>query len=171
MSGTYDQDGGYGGAASAGYGHGGRGGGGFGGRGGDRGGRSGGRGGGSGRDGDWRCPNPRIKQKRGYKDQWPWNIKLYTDEKGNNKGDGCLVYEDPSAAHSAGSFYNNYDLRGYKIGVAMAEKSAPKAPPAYNHGGNRSGYGGDRRRDNYRDGGSSGPDRRDNYGGNRSRPY
>ena len=37
--------------------------------------------------------------------------------------------------------------------------------------GNRSGYGGDRRRDNYRDGGSSGPDRRDNYGGNRSRPY
>ncbi|KAL3034832.1 hypothetical protein AAZX31_02G215800 [Glycine max] len=113
----------------------------------------------------------RIKQKRGYKDQWPWNIKLYTDEKGNNKGDGCLVYEDPSAAHSAGSFYNNYDLRGYKIGVAMAEKSAPKAPPAYNHGGNRSGYGGDRRRDNYRDGGSSGPDRRDNYGGNRSRPY
>ncbi|CAJ1970673.1 unnamed protein product [Sphenostylis stenocarpa] len=113
----------------------------------------------------------RIKQKRGYKDQWPWNIKLYTDEKGNNKGDGCLVYEDPSAAHSAGGFYNNYDLRGYKISVAMAEKSAPKAPPAYNHGGNRGGYGGDRRRDNYRDGGGSGPDRRDNFGGNRSRPY
>eukprot|EP00256_Glycine_max_P044952 XP_006596908.1 transcription initiation factor TFIID subunit 15b [Glycine max] len=113
----------------------------------------------------------RIKQKRGYKDQWPWNIKLYTDEKGSNKGDGCLVYEDPSAAHSAGSFYNNYDLRGYKINVAMAEKSAPKALPAYNHGGNRGGYGGDRRRDNYRDGGSSGPDRRDNYGGNRSHPY
>ncbi|KAK7385571.1 hypothetical protein VNO78_31296 [Psophocarpus tetragonolobus] len=113
----------------------------------------------------------RIKQKRGYKDQWPWNIKLYTDEKGNTKGDGCLVYEDPSAAHSAGGFYNNYDLRGYKISVAMAEKSAPRAPPAYNHGGNRGGYGGDRRRDNYRDGGSSGPDRRDNYGGNRSRPY
>ncbi|TKY56519.1 Transcription initiation factor TFIID subunit 15b [Spatholobus suberectus] len=113
----------------------------------------------------------RIKQKRGYKDQWPWNIKIYTDEKGNNKGDACLVYEDPSAAHSAGGFYNNYDLRGYEISVAMAEKSAPKAPPAYNHGSNRGGYGGDRRRDNYRDGGGSGPDRRDNYGGNRSRPY
>ncbi|KAL9316554.1 hypothetical protein ACSQ67_017555 [Phaseolus vulgaris] len=124
----------------------------------------------------------RIKQKRGYKDQWPWNIKLYTDEKGNNKGDGCLVYEDPSAAHSAGGFYNNYDLRGHKIAVTMAEKSAPKAPPAHNQGysifqlipkaidirGNRGGYG---RRDNYRDGGGSGPDRRDNYGGNRSRPY
>jgi len=36
--------------------------------------------------------------------------------------------------------------------------------------GNRGGYGGDRRRDNYRDGGGSGPDRRDHYG-NRSRPY
>ncbi|KAE9596065.1 putative RNA recognition motif domain, Zinc finger, RanBP2-type [Lupinus albus] len=111
----------------------------------------------------------RIKQKRGYKDQWPWNIKIYTDEKGNNKGDACLAYEDPSAAHSAGGFYNNYDLRGYKISVTMAEKSAPRAPPAHSQGGNRGGYGGDRRRDNY--GGGSGPDRRDSYGGNRSRPY
>lgn len=49
----------------------------------------------------------RIKQKRGYKDQWPWNIKIYTDEAGNNKGDACLAYEDPSAAHSAGGFYNS----------------------------------------------------------------
>ncbi|XP_054818314.1 transcription initiation factor TFIID subunit 15b [Prosopis cineraria] len=112
----------------------------------------------------------RIKQKRGYKDQWPWNIKIYTDENGNNKGDACLAYEDPSAAHAAGGFYNNFDLRGYKISVTMAEKSAPRAPPAYGHGGNRGGYGGDRRRDN-RDGGNSGPDRRDHYAGNRSRPY
>jgi RNA-binding protein FUS len=119
----------------------------------------------------------RIKQKRGYKDQWPWNIKLYTDEKGGPKGDGCLVYEDPSAAHSAGSFFNNHDLRGYKIGVGMAEKSAPRPPPAQGQGGGgRGGYGsggGDRRRDNYGGGGGgggSGPDR--NYhGGNRSRPY
>lgn len=29
---------------------------------------------------------------------------------------------------------SDYDLRGYKISVAMAEKSAPKAPPAYDHG-------------------------------------
>lgn len=49
----------------------------------------------------------RIKQKRGYKDQWPWNIKIYTDDKGKNKGDACVVYEDPAAAHSAGSFYNS----------------------------------------------------------------
>ncbi|KAL4189614.1 hypothetical protein AMTRI_Chr08g166210 [Amborella trichopoda] len=114
----------------------------------------------------------RIKQKRGYKDQWPWNIKIYRDDGGNSKGDAVLSYEDPSAAHSAGGFYNNYDLRGFKINVAMAEKSAPRAPPAYGHGGGRGGYGGggDRRRDNYRDGGGSGPDRH-HHGGQRSRPY
>lgn len=48
----------------------------------------------------------RMKQKRGYKDLWPWNIKIYTDDAGNNKGDAVLSYEDPSAAHSAGNFYN-----------------------------------------------------------------
>uniref|UniRef100_A0A1D1YJ10 RNA-binding protein EWS n=2 Tax=Anthurium amnicola TaxID=1678845 RepID=A0A1D1YJ10_9ARAE len=112
----------------------------------------------------------RIKQKRGYKDQWPWNIKIYTDEDGKNKGDGVLSYEDPSAAHSAGGFFNNYDMRGYQISVAMAEKSAPR-PPAYGHGGGRGGYGGsgDRRRGNYRDGGP-GPDRH-HQGGQRARPY
>lgn len=56
----------------------------------------------------------RIKQKRGYKDQWPWNIKIYADEFGNNKGDACLAYEDPSAAHAAGGFYNS------KFGVEFA---------------------------------------------------
>ncbi|KAB2028635.1 hypothetical protein ES319_D05G110300v1 [Gossypium barbadense] len=68
----------------------------------------------------------RIKQKRGYKDQWPWNIKIYEDEKGNQKGDAVLTYEDPQAAHSAGSFSNNHVMRGYTINVAMAEKTAPK---------------------------------------------
>ncbi|KAG1371526.1 putative transcription initiation factor TFIID subunit 15b [Cocos nucifera] len=103
----------------------------------------------------------RIKQKRGYKDQWPWNIKIYTDDSGNNKGDAVLSYEDPSAAHSAGGFFNDYDMRGYKINVAMAEKSAPRAAPTYGHGGGRGGAygGGDRRRDNFRDGGGLGPDR------------
>ncbi|XVE79850.1 hypothetical protein DITRI_Ditri14bG0090000 [Diplodiscus trichospermus] len=110
----------------------------------------------------------RIKQKRGYKDQWPWNIKIYTDEKGNPKGDAVLSYEDPQAAHSAGGFFNNHVMRGFTISVAMAEKTAPKV---YDHGGGKGGYGGggDRRRDNYRDGGS-GPDRH-HFGGNRSRPY
>lgn len=30
--------------------------------------------------------------------------------------------------------FKDYDLRGYKISVAMAEKSAPKPPPAFGHG-------------------------------------
>ncbi|KAJ7555053.1 hypothetical protein O6H91_05G020300 [Diphasiastrum complanatum] len=94
----------------------------------------------------------RIKQKRGYKDQWPWSIKLYTDESGNNKGDAVLTYEDPSAAHSAGGFFSGYVLRGHEIKVTMAEKSAPK--PASDWRGSRGG----------------GPDRRDG-GGHRSRPY
>ncbi|KAF2596950.1 hypothetical protein F2Q68_00007890 [Brassica cretica] len=107
----------------------------------------------------------RIKQKRGYKDQWPYNIKIYTDDKGKNKGDACLAYEDPSAAHSAGGFFNNYEMKGNKIGVTMAEKSAPKAPAFDQRGGGRGGGGGygggDRRRDNY----GSGPDR-NHHGGN-----
>ncbi|KAM0918845.1 hypothetical protein ACQ4PT_008586 [Festuca glaucescens] len=110
----------------------------------------------------------RIKQKRGYKDQWPWNIKIYADDSGKNKGDACLAYEDPSAAHAAGGFYNNYDMRGHKISVVMAEKSAPRAPTS-GHGGGRGGgggYGGDRRRD----GGGHGPNRNQG-GGSRSRPY
>ncbi|KAL8151435.1 hypothetical protein V2J09_021243 [Rumex salicifolius] len=109
----------------------------------------------------------RVKQKRGYKDQWPYNIKLYTDEQGKNKGDGCLVYEDPNAAHSAGGFYNNYNLRGHKINVVMAEKSAPKFTPQ-GGGGGRGGYGGGGgdRRGGY-GGGRSGPDRH-SHGGNRS---
>ncbi|KAK2982735.1 hypothetical protein RJ640_025151, partial [Escallonia rubra] len=73
----------------------------------------------------------KIKQKRGYKDQWPWNIKIYTDEQGKNKGDACVVYDDPSAAHSAGGFFNNHELRGYKLSVGMAEKSAPRPAPAH----------------------------------------
>ncbi|KAF6174063.1 hypothetical protein GIB67_020245, partial [Kingdonia uniflora] len=50
------------------------------------------------------------------------------------KGDAVLSYKDPSAAHSVGGFYNNHDLRGYKINVAMAEKSAPRDPSSFGHG-------------------------------------
>ncbi|CAN6556385.1 unnamed protein product [Malus baccata var. baccata] len=110
----------------------------------------------------------RIKQKRGYKDQWPYNIKIYTDESGKNKGDACLAYEDPSAAHSAGGFYNDYDLRGYKISVTMAERSAPR--PSFEQGGGgggRGGYGGGDRRNSYRDGGAD----RHQHGGNRSHHF
>ncbi|KAH9309349.1 hypothetical protein KI387_037260 [Taxus chinensis] len=121
----------------------------------------------------------RIKQKRGYKDQWPWNIKIYRDDQGNSKGDAVLSYEDPSAAHSAGGFYNDYMMRGHKINVAMAEKSAPRAAApqgGFGSGGgnrgrggysdrNRDNYGGDRNRDSY--GGDRNRDGRDGYGGDR----
>ncbi|KAF6159042.1 hypothetical protein GIB67_032659 [Kingdonia uniflora] len=62
------------------------------------------------------------------------NIKIYTDDCGKCKGDAVLSYEDPSAAHSAGGFYNNHDLRGYTINVAMAKKSAPRDPSSFGHG-------------------------------------
>lgn len=32
------------------------------------------------------------------------------------------------------AFYIGHDIRGYKINVAMAEKSAPRAPQSYGHG-------------------------------------
>ncbi|KAF6166148.1 hypothetical protein GIB67_023858 [Kingdonia uniflora] len=61
-------------------------------------------------------------------------VKIYTDDSGKCKGDAVLSYEDPSAAHYAGGFYNNHDLRGYKINVAKAEKSAPRDPSSFGHG-------------------------------------
>ena len=57
----------------------------------------------------------RIKQKRGYKDQWPWNIKIYIDEKGNQKGDAVLSYEDSQAADFAGSLFNSTYLQNFLI--------------------------------------------------------
>ncbi|KAF6138107.1 hypothetical protein GIB67_033521 [Kingdonia uniflora] len=78
----------------------------------------------------------RIRQKRGYKDQWPWGIKIYMDDSGKYQGDAVLSYEDSSAAHSFRGFYNNHDLRGYKINVAIAEKSAPRDPSSIGHGFN-----------------------------------
>mmetsp|Transcript_23468 Transcript_23468/g.79899 ORF Transcript_23468/g.79899 Transcript_23468/m.79899 type:complete len:267 (-) Transcript_23468:1034-1834(-) len=66
----------------------------------------------------------KIKQKRGFKDQWPWSVKLYKDERGFPKGDATVSYEDPMAAHSAGEFFNGYELRGSKITVEMATRRA-----------------------------------------------
>ena len=66
----------------------------------------------------------RLKQKRGFKDQWPYAIKIYTSETGKPKGDATVTYEDPAAAHSAGSFFNGHDFKGTKIRHA-ARVSAP----------------------------------------------
>lgn len=48
----------------------------------------------------------REKQKRGYKDQWPFKIKVYTDDSGVVKGDAVITYEDANAARTAPSFFN-----------------------------------------------------------------
>ncbi|TMW62525.1 hypothetical protein Poli38472_005143 [Pythium oligandrum] len=48
----------------------------------------------------------REKQKRGYKDQWPFKIKVYTDDAGQVKGDAVLTYEDANAARAAPSFFD-----------------------------------------------------------------
>ncbi|KAH0859429.1 hypothetical protein HID58_087690, partial [Brassica napus] len=49
----------------------------------------------------------KIKQKRGYKDQRPYNIKIYTVEKGKNKGDTCLAYEQSTLGRR---LFQQYDI-------------------------------------------------------------
>ncbi|WZZ34353.1 hypothetical protein YC2023_017754 [Brassica napus] len=49
----------------------------------------------------------RIKQKRGYKDQRPYNIKIYTVEMGKNKGDACLAYEQSTLGRR---LFQQYDI-------------------------------------------------------------
>lgn len=48
----------------------------------------------------------REKQKRGYKDQWPFKIKVYADTSGASKGDAVITYEDSNAARTAPSFFD-----------------------------------------------------------------
>eukprot|EP00240_Pyramimonas_obovata_P015130 CAMPEP_0118924224 /NCGR_PEP_ID=MMETSP1169-20130426/2455_1 /TAXON_ID=36882 /ORGANISM="Pyramimonas obovata, Strain CCMP722" /LENGTH=189 /DNA_ID=CAMNT_0006865315 /DNA_START=139 /DNA_END=706 /DNA_ORIENTATION=- len=62
----------------------------------------------------------RVRQKRGYKDQWPFAIKMYKDDSGKLKGDGTVTYEDPSAAQAAPDFFNGYSMRGSTLTVQMA---------------------------------------------------
>mmetsp|Transcript_16100 Transcript_16100/g.18829 ORF Transcript_16100/g.18829 Transcript_16100/m.18829 type:complete len:163 (-) Transcript_16100:12-500(-) len=54
------------------------------------------------------------KQRRGYPDQWPYKISIYTDDSGKCKGDAALTYEDPNAAQTAPEFFNGSDLKGSK---------------------------------------------------------
>ena len=56
----------------------------------------------------------KIKQKFGFKDEWPWNVRLYKDGY-RNKGDGTVTYEDPMAAHSAGKFFTGHKLKGSEV--------------------------------------------------------
>ncbi|CBN75961.1 conserved unknown protein [Ectocarpus siliculosus] len=65
----------------------------------------------------------RIRQKRGYKDQWPFSVRIYKDDNtGKPKGDCIIKYEEPNSAHAALRWFDGIDFKGGKIGVAMAAK-------------------------------------------------
>lgn len=77
------------------------------------------------------------KQKRGFPDQWPYKIQIYTDEKtGAQKGDAKIAYEDPSAARTAPQFFDGYELRGHKLKVEMATQTEWQPPQKYGRGSN-----------------------------------
>lgn len=63
------------------------------------------------------------EQKRGYKDQWPFSVRIYKDDStGKPKGDCIIKYEEPTSAHAALKWFDGVDFKGGKIGVAMAAK-------------------------------------------------
>lgn len=65
----------------------------------------------------------RVEQKRGYKDQWPFSVRIYKDEStGKPKGDCIIKYEEPNSAHAAMKWFDGVDFKGGKIGVSMAAK-------------------------------------------------
>lgn len=110
----------------------------------------------------------KVKQKRGYKEDWPWAIRVYTDQQGKPKGDAALTYEDPSAAHAAGSFFDGHTLKGSKLKVQMATiKGIPYgAPPPAAAAAGGGGRDGDRYGDRHSaPGGGYGDGRRDGGGG------
>lgn len=64
-----------------------------------------------------------AEQKRGYKDQWPFSVRIYKDEAtGKPKGDCIIKYEEPNSAHAALRWFDGIEFKGGKIGVAMAAK-------------------------------------------------
>lgn len=64
-----------------------------------------------------------VEQKRGYKDQWPFSVRIYKDDStGKPKGDCIIKYEEPSSAHAALKWFDGVEFKGGKIGVAMAAK-------------------------------------------------
>lgn len=43
-----------------------------------------------------------MEQKRGYKDQWPYSVRIYKDDaSGKPKGDCIIKYEEATSAHAA----------------------------------------------------------------------
>ncbi|KAG7386690.1 hypothetical protein PHYPSEUDO_015370 [Phytophthora pseudosyringae] len=99
----------------------------------------------------------REKQKRGFKDQWPFKIKIYADADGQPKGDAVLTFEDANAARTAPEFFNGAEIRDKTIKVELAGK--PEPPVGGWHGGGGGGGGGRRGGGGGRFGGG------DRYGG------
>ena len=64
----------------------------------------------------------RKREKRGYKDQWPYNIKLYYNDDNTFKGDALVAFEDPNAAKAAPGFFDGGDFHGHTISVQLARK-------------------------------------------------
>ncbi len=63
------------------------------------------------------------EQKRGYKDQWPFSVRIYKDDAtGKPKGDCIIKYEEATSAHAALKWFDGIDFKGGKIGVVMAAK-------------------------------------------------
>jgi RNA-binding protein FUS len=79
----------------------------------------------------------RVRQKQGFPDQWPFAVKIYKDERGQNKDECVITYDDPMAAQSAPGFYNGYDLKGSLLTVTIA---TTKKKEEYGDGGG-GGYG------------------------------
>jgi len=92
----------------------------------------------------------RIKQRRGFPDQWPWKIKMYTDDKGAFKGDCVVSFVDPNAAKSAPGFFDGYMFNGtHKISVQLAKAYEPKEGDEKTPSSGTASFGGDRRRGGY----------------------
>ena len=108
----------------------------------------------------------RIKQKQGFPDQWPYAVKIYKDERGQNKDEAIITYDDPMAAQSAPEFYNGYELKGSKISVEIATSKKKEEDPEGDGGGRGGGGygGGGGSRGGYGGGGGGG-----GYGGGRDR--
>ncbi|CAI5733561.1 unnamed protein product [Peronospora destructor] len=110
----------------------------------------------------------REKQKRGYKDQWPFKIKIYTDTDGQPKGDAVLTFEDANAARTAPEFFNGAEIRGKSIKVELAGKPEPPVGGWHGGGGDKYGGGGYSR---YGSGGGGGVRDFRDRSDRRSRPY
>ena len=104
----------------------------------------------------------RVRQRTGFPDQWPWAVKIYTDETTGEKKDECTItYDDPMAAQSAPGFYDGYEFKGKKISVSLATKKKREeddfSRDNNNNNNNNRHYGGGR--------GSSSYGGRGSYGG------